>query len=903
MSSVEISTDHNEIDIGSLSLQRVFLLFCSAVAVIVLAILFFIAIEAFRAYEDSFHLRSTTKLAIDSRAINYGLAEESVASTKYLAALDAENQDELEIKSRKEDWFILHQKNIQNLARFKLEVNKIVKGDRKAVILKQILQVENILIDLSKVIRANESLDQDTLLEEYIQIFNVLDIVRVEILSPQNAGQFVMRQSLLVGRAVQDLYDLTVSEATLLTRIIYDKDHINDGNVMARLTNWRDEATKNREYLRLYISTTFQNENFTKGSEFNDLENAIKAMEGSFSALDTLRRKLYAASMLGTNHRISLDEWNQILTKTLDDIKNVEKLVVVPAQIAVQENVHYKVQQIALIFLSSLFIFGNVAILFYFLKNNVLSPIENVTGSMTSLAAGELNVDLPKVPRKDEIWHMVEALAVFKDTALEARRLASFPQKNPDPIIELNENGFITYINPAAKMTFPDISVDAMSHPLFKDFVDLQVESLKESGTSTHEVNVGDKYYERYTTFINLQGKALIRVFIRDITERIEKEKALKETQEKAQVLLGALDTSNTAILMVDLTKDDWTISYLNDSFSNLTGYKSREILDKAHDSWINSKKQSHVLKKLNKAIKSESSSQEEFQIMNKSGDLFWARIRGTPVFAEHEHPVAYILIMNDITDDKLKAELERKQQNMMSIAKMAGGMAHEINNALQPILGLSETLLKKFKEDEAYASDTEMAKVIYDYADYARNIVSDMLAFTKQDAREDVEFDAISILKEVMVFAQDTAPETVKFEFSGVGFDVEQEGDLIIKADKTGLIQIFTNLVKNACHAMNDKGTIRVNVDKVKIDSYTADNVVLGEHIKIALSDTGSGMNKETLEKVFEPFFSTKEIGKGTGLGLSVIYGIIKNWNGEIYVESEEGKGTTFFIYLPLVQ
>jgi PAS domain S-box-containing protein len=891
----------NKIQESVLSIKNIFLMFFVFVGLIVFSIISFILVDAVTSYEESKEISIANNFLADTRALNHALSKELLNAT-ILVLSKRNGLTEDEIRKNKNSWRVIHEQNLTIFKEFKAKLANSDSNTLKNKSFSSLLETEKLLRQTGIELEKKREIHPDTLLDKFTLMFQSLDHVRTEILTPQDAGQFAIQQSLLIERSIRNLYDKTVIEGSLLTRVINQKESL-DETLLNRLTIWREEAQSNRDYLNVYLNKIFEGQGFYKGDHFHPLEKSIKNMQDQFLKLDAIRKKIYLAYALNTDYDIASSDWHETLNAVLNSIKEVESFIILPAEKALIENVRDTFNQIEFILICSAMVLLILSILFYFLGKNVLKPIIKVTEQMSALAAGELQVNLPKMKRKDEIAKMVGALETFKDTALEARRLASFPEKNPDPIIELNENGIITYMNPSAKEKFPEMSVDAITHDLFTDFADLQMESLSESIVVVHERAVKEKFYERYTTFVKLEEKILIRVFVRDISIRKEKERALQETQEKADILLKALEANKTGIIIVNNKDTDKPIEYANDAFLELTEYSKENILGHSYEKWLDRSIQNNDKIIIGKIIETEGHLTKEVVLPKANGEEFWARLRLSPVHGEGTSSTAYIFIINDITEERKQKEEERKQQNMVSIAKMAGGMAHEINNALQPILGLSDTMQRKFEAEKQYEADKELAKIIYDYADYARNIVSDMLIFTKQDASNLEELNIVETIIEACEFVKQNIPENIKLKTSGLGFDKKTEKKYIVKANKTGLFQTVTNMAKNASHAIEDSGEIIIGVDKEELKINNEKALKEGQYIVLSLKDTGKGMDKETKSKVFEPFFSTKEIGKGTGLGMSVIYGIVKNWHGDIFVESELGKGTTFYIYLPILK
>ncbi|HUW61793.1 MAG TPA: ATP-binding protein [Candidatus Bathyarchaeia archaeon] len=231
--------------------------------------------------------------------------------------------------------------------------------------------------------------------------------------------------------------------------------------------------------------------------------------------------------------------------------------------------------------------------------------------------------------------------------------------------------------------------------------------------------------------------------------------------------------------------------------------------------------------------------------------------------------------------------------QKMESIGRLAGGIAHDLNNMLTPILAYASMLEANIAPDDPARADLhEIATA----AERARDITQQLLAFARKQA---LEMKPVN-LNEIIVRFE-------KIMRSSLREDIEVRVDLAatgnVAADAGQIEQVIMNLVLNAQDAMPNGGTIMIESADVTLDqSYAQDHeeVVPGPHVMLLVSDTGEGMDKDTCDKIFEPFFTTKRTGKGVGLGLSTTHGIVKQHGGSIWVYSEPGKGTTFKIYFP---
>ena len=271
----------------------------------------------------------------------------------------------------------------------------------------------------------------------------------------------------------------------------------------------------------------------------------------------------------------------------------------------------------------------------------------------------------------------------------------------------------------------------------------------------------------------------------------------------------------------------------------------------------------------------------------------------------EDEHQVETFLANVQILIDRKKAEEEKlallsqfqKAQKMESIGNLAGGIAHDFNNILFPIMGLSELLLEDFPSD---SFEHESAQRIFEAAERGRDLVQQILAFSRQTEHEMLPIRLQGILKEVIKLCRSTIPANIEIEQN-----IQTDCGLIL-GDETQIHQIGMNLITNACHAVQDAGgRISVCLKEIKLDSEDVPIASLkpGRYAMITVEDTGSGIDPDHLEKIFEPYFSTKERGKGTGLGLAVVYGITHEHGGNIRAYSELGKGSVFNVYLPLIE
>jgi nitrogen-specific signal transduction histidine kinase/ActR/RegA family two-component response regulator len=255
------------------------------------------------------------------------------------------------------------------------------------------------------------------------------------------------------------------------------------------------------------------------------------------------------------------------------------------------------------------------------------------------------------------------------------------------------------------------------------------------------------------------------------------------------------------------------------------------------------------------------------------------------------------ILIVNtDISDKKLFEQQLLRTQRVESIGTLAGGIAHDLNNVLAPVLMSVELLRPKLTDDQS----ARMISILESSAKRGAQMVKQILTFARGATGERILLQPRQLIKEMAKITKETFPKAIQPQVK------VPENLWAIMGDATQLHQVLMNLAVNARDAMPDGGTL----------SFTAENVLLNEedakksgapragcYVSLAVSDTGTGIPREILDKIFDPFFTTKEQGKGTGLGLSTVMGIVKSHKGFLQVQSEINKGTTFRIYLPALE
>jgi two-component system, cell cycle sensor histidine kinase and response regulator CckA len=376
----------------------------------------------------------------------------------------------------------------------------------------------------------------------------------------------------------------------------------------------------------------------------------------------------------------------------------------------------------------------------------------------------------------------------------------------------------------------------------------------------------------------------VIQCNIRDITARKRDDAELKR-------LRSGIEQVGEGIVMTDARGN---IEFVNPAFEQMSGYSREEVTGRNPRILKSGRQDELFYRDLWDTISNGRIWKGRMENKRKDGTLYTEETTISPVLNPLGQIVNYVAVKRDITQSlRLEAQFQQAQK-MEAVGVLAGGVAHDYNNMLSVILGYTELALIKVAPSQSLHDDLEE---IYKAGIRSTEITRQLLTFARKQTIIPVMLDLNQNVESMLKMLRRLIGEDIDLAW------LPKAALHPIKMDPVQVDQILANLCVNARDAIADVGKVTIETGNAVFDeAYCADHAgfVTGDYVLLAVSDDGCGMDKETLNQIFEPFFTSKGIGQGTGLGLSTVYGIVKQNNGFINVYSEPGNGTTFRIYLP---
>lgn len=380
-----------------------------------------------------------------------------------------------------------------------------------------------------------------------------------------------------------------------------------------------------------------------------------------------------------------------------------------------------------------------------------------------------------------------------------------------------------------------------------------------------------------------------------EIYERKQAEQKIREQASLLGEQAALLNITTDAIIVTDF---DNQISFWNQGAEHLYGWQATEAIDQNVNQLLYHPELLPQLQTIHKSLAEQDYWQGELQQITKHERTIIVASRWTLMRDHDGQPKSLLIVNTDITDKKQLENQFLRTQRLESLGTLAGGIAHDLNNILTPILSAAQLL--QLKRPHADEWNQQMYRTIETNTKRGSALVKQVLQFARGvDGKRTIVLVS-NLFSEIEQIVHGTFPKSIEFSRN-----IQPELWAVI-GDGTHLHQVLMNLIVNARDAMPSGGTLSISAENLLIDEqYTRMNLEanVGPYIVITVADTGSGMSLETLDRIFEPFFTTKEVGQGTGLGLSTVRGIIKSHDGFVTVHSEIGKGTEFKLFLPAVK
>ena len=372
-----------------------------------------------------------------------------------------------------------------------------------------------------------------------------------------------------------------------------------------------------------------------------------------------------------------------------------------------------------------------------------------------------------------------------------------------------------------------------------------------------------------------------------EIAERELIEKELRKSDERYRVLVEKLPD-----VIYEFDAKTGNITFLNLEFEKVTGWSRAEWIGKPFTKLLHPEDIPRAVATFKKTCRGKTTSRHELRILCKQGHYAIGEFTGIPQIHEGK-VIGELGIARDITARKEMEEHLLRNQRLESIGSLAGGIAHDLNNILGPII-MSASMLG---EDLPKETARELVLTIQEAAQRGADIVNQVLTFARGAKGEQKILEPRTLISQVERFLKETLPKTIDFKVT------LPEGLWNITGNMTQLQQVFLNLCVNARDAMPAGGKLSLSVKNFEVCQNFASRVPdakLGRYVKINVTDSGCGIPREILQKIFDPFFTTKAPDKGTGLGLSTVLGIVKSHGAFMLIDSKVGKGSKFSVYFP---
>ena len=478
--------------------------------------------------------------------------------------------------------------------------------------------------------------------------------------------------------------------------------------------------------------------------------------------------------------------------------------------------------------------------------------------------------------------------------------MAALLESAAQGVIAVNESGKISVVNSLVEKMFGYQREEILGQPLEKlvpeDLNDLTLE-IRDGNlarSSSHRVGMG-QYFKGYRkdgtqfpveialSFVEQDGDHLALALLTDVTRRVESERKLQESEQLYRTIVE--DQTD----LISRCSPEGIRTFVNNAYCEYLGKTRKELLNASIYELIPPRDRIKVRESFSTLSRLNPVNSYEHRVLRPDGKLALTQWLDHAIFDDSGKMREIQSIGRDISKQREAEARLREAQRLESIAVLASGIAHDFNNLLTPILIYAEGLRSYFADGSVESSQVLQIQAA---ATRAKELVKQILTFGRAThTTQRVPTAVAPVVQDTLQLVRASVPAQIDFQ---VSLDTECG---TVESDATELYQILSNLCTNACQAMPAGGTLTISVSEVMLQHT---ELPRGLYVQLIVQDTGSGIPEENLERIFDPFFSTKPLGEGTGLGLSVIHGIVTGLGGAIEVQSTVSKGTTFVVYLP---
>lgn len=468
--------------------------------------------------------------------------------------------------------------------------------------------------------------------------------------------------------------------------------------------------------------------------------------------------------------------------------------------------------------------------------------------------------------------------------------LHSVIDSSPIGVFSIDHNGHFLFINKSMKEWFKKISPSVknlfrlLDNPDDRNALFPPQRSFSTQKTYENRITIGKKNYKILQKFIKKEDGDFITCSI-----MLQAKNRTQTKDIKLEMYKNVFDEAPSGIVVLDQKQN---ILSANQLFGKMVHKDLEDLVYRHFSNLLSFKCKDMVIRRLDKIIEKELFP-DPVEISFKGSPEEDLSVYMSPLKVEEE--VTGIIMHFFNTKEQKKMEIQFvHSQRMQAVGQLAGGVAHDFNNLLTAMIGFCDLLLERHSPAEQSFSDIIQIK---QNANRAAVLVKQLLAFSRQQSLQPKVLNVTDAISEISLLLRRLLGPSIELK-------VKHQRDLwFVKVDKGQLEQVIINLAVNARDAMESNGYLRIEASNFKNQKDLIqhhDTLPAGDYVQIEVEDTGCGMAPEIIDRIFEPFFSTKEIGSGTGLGLSTVYGIVRQTGGFIFVDSAVKKGTTFKIFLP---